>query len=152
MVGVGFTLKVKDLLVPLQPLLKGTTMNKELMGILYVLVALKAGMSPVPEGEASPTSLNVCDQLYCVPVTIEPVNVMAFIEPPEHTVRLDSGFKVGVGLTMMLKATGVPWHVLEIGVTVIFAAIGAGPELDAIKGAMEPVPEVPKPITPLLLH
>ena len=108
MVGVGFTLKVKDLLVPLQPLLKGTTMNRELMGTLYVLVALKEGMSPVPVGEASPTSLNVCDQLYWVPVTIEPVKVMAFTELPEHTVILDTGFKVGVGLTMMLKATGVP--------------------------------------------
>lgn len=108
MVGVGFTLKVKDLLVPLQPLLKGTTMNRELIGTLYVLVALKEGMSPVPEGDASPTSLIVCDQLYWVPVTIEPVKVMAFTELPEQTVILERGFKVGVGLTMMLKATGVP--------------------------------------------
>ncbi len=83
-------------------------MNVELMGTLYVLVALKEGMSPVPEGEASPTSLIVCDQLYWVPETIEPEKVMAFTEPPEHTIRLDSGFKVGVGLMMMLNATGVP--------------------------------------------
>ena len=108
MVGVGFTLKVKDLLVPLQPLLKGTTMNRELMGTLYVLVALKDEMSPVPEGDANPISLNVCDQLYCVPVTIDPVNVIAFTVLPEQTVILERGFKVGVGLTMMLKATGVP--------------------------------------------
>jgi hypothetical protein len=33
-VGVGFTLKVKDLLIPLHPLLNGTTMNRELMGTL----------------------------------------------------------------------------------------------------------------------
>ena len=126
-------------------------MNRELMGTLYVLVALKEGMSPVPVGEASPTSLNVCDQLYWVPVTIEPVKVMAFTELPEHTVILDTGFKVGVGLTMMLKATGVPWHVLDIGVTVILAARGKEPELVVINGAMEPVPELPKPIRLLLL-
>ena len=83
-------------------------MNVELMGTLYVLVALKEGMSPVPEGEASPTSLIVCDQLYWVPVTIDPVNVIAFTVLPEQTVILGIVFKVGVGLTMMLNATDVP--------------------------------------------
>jgi hypothetical protein len=116
------------------------------------LVALNEGISPVPEGDGRPISLNVCDQLYCVPLTIEPVKVIALTELPEQTVTLVRELIVGVGRTIMLKATGVPWQLLENGVTITLALIGVEPELDVINGAMEPVPEVPKPITPLLLH
>jgi hypothetical protein len=115
------------------------------------LVALNEGISPVPEGDGRPISLNVCDQLYCVPLTIEPVKVIALTELPEQTVTLVRELIVGVGRTIMLKATGVPWQLLEIGVTITLALIGVEPELVAINGAMEPVPEFASPIIVLEL-
>ena len=63
MVGVGFTLIVKDLLVPLQALLNGVTVNWELIGMIFELVALKEEISPDPK-DGIPISGSVCDQLY----------------------------------------------------------------------------------------
>jgi hypothetical protein len=43
-----------------------------------------------------------------VPLTIEPVKVIAFTELSEQTVTLVRVLINGVGRTMILKATGVP--------------------------------------------
>ena len=49
MVGVGFTVIEKLLVIPLQVLEMGVTVNNAVMGILEVLVAENAFIFPVPE-------------------------------------------------------------------------------------------------------
>jgi hypothetical protein len=46
----------------------------------------------------------------------------------------------------MVKSVGVPKHVFAEGVTVITPKVGNAPEFAALKDAIFPIPEAPKPI------
>ena len=82
--GVGFTTKLKFLVAPEQPLLKGVTVNNEAIGTLKILVTVKLAIVPDPNVLPIPILILLFVQLYCVPLTIEPVNVIALLIIPEQ--------------------------------------------------------------------
>ena len=53
---------------------------------------------------------------------------------------------VGVGLTVMVKDSGVPGQLLSVGVTVIVPIMGVLPGLVAVNEAISPLPLVPRPM------
>lgn len=72
-----------------------------------------------------------------------------------HTILLTGWSTCPVGLTVIVKVSGGPGHVMGpfeyVGVTVIVAVTGAVPGLVAVKEGRFPVPEAPRPIEILLL-
>ena len=78
-----------------------------------------------------------------------PVNVTASVVAPLHFVWSAGLLTVGVGLTVMVKDTGVPGQPLIVGVTSIVALIVAIVEFVAVNEAMFPVPLAGKPIAVL---
>lgn len=72
--------------------------------------------------------------------------MMGELITPEQMVEFPTTFIVGVGFTQILKATGVPWQLFEMGVTIKLAVIGRGDKLVVVKAAILPVPENPIPI------
>lgn len=77
---------------------------------------------------------------------MEPEKLMGELITPEQMVEFPTTFIVGVGFTQILKATGVPWQLFEMGVTIKLAVIGRGDKLVVVKAAILPVPENPIPI------
>jgi hypothetical protein len=52
----------------------------------------------------------------------------------------------GLGLTVIVKVIGVPWHPFAVGVTVIVAITGTVPGLVAMNDGIESVPDAASPI------
>lgn len=89
-------------------------------------------------------------QVNTVPAT-GPLMVIAAVDAPWHNVWLAIAFTDGVGLTVIVKLTGVPPQPVEVGVTVMVAVIGAAVALVATKLGMLPLPDAARPIAVLLL-
>jgi hypothetical protein len=147
-VGVGFTVMVNDVGVPGHPLAMGVTVMVAVMGADVALVALKEAIFPIPEAPKPMAGLLLV-QLYKVPATAPP-KFTAVVGDPAHTVWLPTAFTVGVGVTVMVNARGVPGHPLAVGVTVMVAVTGVAPAFTPLKAAMFPLPEAPKPMDGLL--
>ena len=81
-VGVGFTVIVNVLEVPVQPFADGVTVIVAVTGVLPVLIAAKEAMLPVPLA-ASPIDGLLLVQEYKVPVTA-PLKLMAVVLAPLH--------------------------------------------------------------------
>lgn len=77
---------------------------------------------------------------------MEPEKLIGELKRPEQMVEFPTTPIAGVGFTQILKATGVPWQLFEMGVTTKFAVIGRGDKLVVVKAAILPVPENPIPI------
>ena len=73
------------------------------------------------------------------------------MEPVLHTVWLVTAATVGVGLTVMVKSTGLPIHVLAVGVTVTVPVMVAEVVFDADQEAIFPEPDDASPIDVVLL-
>jgi hypothetical protein len=77
---------------------------------------------------------------------MEPEKLIGELKIPEQMFEFPTTPIVGVGFTYILKATGVPWQLFEMGVTTKLAVIGKGDKLVVVKAAILPVPENPIPI------
>ena len=84
-----------------------------------------------------------------VPVTVPP-KVTAVAVAPLQSVWLGTVFTVGVGFTVMVNVIGVPGQLPATGVTVTVEVTGAVPVFVAVKEAILPDPEVPRPMDALL--
>jgi hypothetical protein len=124
----------------------------DVIGAVVVFVAVNAAMLPVPLA-AKPVAVFVFVQLYTAPATGPPM-VTAAVVDPAHTTWFEIAFTVGVGLTVIVKLTGVPVQVVallvNVGVTVIVPDIGAVPLFVATNGAILPVPLAGRPMAGLL--
>ena len=79
-----------------------------------------------------------------------PVKFTAVVEAPLHTGWSAGLSTVGVGLTVMVKETGVPGQPLAVGVTSIVPVIGVFPVLVAVNEAIFPVPLAANPMAVLV--
>ena len=130
----------------------GVTVIVPVIGVVPPFTAVNAAILPVPPAPR-PMAVLLLIQLYEEPATA-PVNVIAVVIAPAHTVWLLTAFTVGIGLTVIVKFLGIPGHVtpafVNTGVTVMVATTTVVPPLMAVKDAIFPVPLAGKPIDVLL--
>jgi hypothetical protein len=69
-----------------------------------------------------------------------------------HTVWFAGFITVGVGLTVRLKLFTAPEQAFKVELTLMVAETGVNPALTGINAGISPLPEVPKPISWLLLQ
>ena len=98
--GVGFTVTVNCVGVPVQELAEGVTVTVELTGRLVLFVAVNVGIFPLPV-DASPIPELVLAHVKVLPVT-SPSGTTAIDVAPLHKVWLPMGSTVGTGFTIML--------------------------------------------------
>lgn len=99
-VGVGFTVMVNVLDVPVHPAADGVTVIVEMIGDVPVLVAVKLAISPLPEA-AKPIEVLSLVQLYRVPPTA-PVKLTAAVAALLQITWLATAAMVGIGFTVMV--------------------------------------------------
>lgn len=116
-VGVGFTVNVKVNGVPIQPFAVGVMVILELMGDTPGLVAVKAGMSPVPLA-ARPMAVLVLVHKKVVAAPTGLVTSVIGTEMLLQYVLLVIGFTVGMGCTVTIYGTGKPIQLPILGVSV----------------------------------
>ena len=104
--GVGFTVMVKLTGAPPQPVDVGVTVMVAVIGALVLLVAVKAGILPVPAA-ANPMAVLLLVQLYTVPATA-PVKFTAAVADPLHNTCGNTAFTVGIGFTVTVKLVDAP--------------------------------------------
>ena len=78
-----------------------------------------------------------------------PVKFTASVVAPLHFVWSAGLSTVGVGLTVMVKETGVPGQPFAVGVTSIVPVIGVFVAFVAVNEAISPVPLAPNPMAVL---
>ena len=104
-VGVGFTVIVKDIGVPVQvcpaKLKDGVTVIVAVIGAFVVFVAVNTGIFPVPEAPRLILVLLLVQEKV-VPET-EPVKLMTSVSVPLHLTWLETAETVGIGFTVRLK-------------------------------------------------
>ena len=115
-----------------------------LIGIAVALLAVKAGMLPVPFAP-SPIAVLVLVQVKLPPAGVL-TKLLASTVALLHTIVSAGTSTVGVGFTVMVKLDGVPAQPLTVGVTVIVAVMGAVVVLVAVKLGILPVSLAAKPI------
>lgn len=155
--GTGLTVIVKVTGVPEQltpPLVyTGVTVIVATCGTLVTLVAIKLGIFPSAPAPR-PMLVLLLVQLYSVPGT-DPIKITGAVGEPWHNTWLAGWLTVGVGLTVIVKVPGVPEQLtpplVNTGVTVIVATIGALVILVAVNEAIFPVPLSASPIDGSLL-
>jgi hypothetical protein len=147
--GSGFTVMVNVPGVPAQPFAEGVTVIVAVTGLAVVLVAVKAGIAPVPVAPR-PMDVALLVQLYVVPLTAL-VKATGVVLWPEHSVWFAIVFTPGVGFTVMVNVCAVPGQPLAVGVTVTVAATGEVVVFVAVNEAIFPVPDAARPIEGVLL-
>ena len=125
------------------------------MGALVVLVALNDGTSPVPAAPI-PMAVLLLVQLYTMlPPVVGEVKLTAVVGAPSHTRWLAMGLTTATGFTVRLKLAGVPVHeippLVNVGVTVMVATMGAFVLFVGLNDEILPVPEAVRPMAVLLL-
>ena len=149
-VGVGLTVIVNVIAVPVQPLaVVGVTVIVAVIGAAVLLVAVKLGILPWPVA-ASPMAVLLLAQLNIVPATV-PVKFTAAVLAPLHKVWLATAATFALGLTVIVNVIGSPAQPLAVGVTVIVPLIAVVPALVAVKLGILPVPVAARPILVLEL-
>lgn len=143
-VGVGYTVMVKEEVVPVHPLAVGVMVMVAVTIPVVRFTAVKDGISPVPEA-ARPMEGVLFTQLKVVPAT-GPSTVMSVEVLLLQTVLLVMVFTVGVGYTVMVKEMEGPGQLLAFGVMVIVATWLVVPVLVAVKLGMSPVPVARSPM------
>lgn len=131
---------------PSQELISGVTVIVAVIGELPEFVAVNAAILPVPLA-AKPMLGVLFVQLYVTPLAMLLVKITASVNSPAHfACAAVSVLTVGLGLTVIVKFSGVPGQVANVGVTVIIPLIGVFVEFVAVKAAILPVPFDAKPI------
>lgn len=93
-------------------------------------------------------------QLNTVPGTVPVITTGVIAKLLQIVCEVGNAVALGVGLTVMVKVTGVPTQLtplVNVGVTVMVAVTGAVVALVAVKVGILPVPLAPRPIDVLLL-
>ena len=143
-VGVGLTVMVYDTGVPGHPVAVGVTVMVAVTGVLPVLVAVNAGVLPLP------LAARPMEVLELVHVKVVPATLLVYAEAataaPLQTVLLAGTVTFGVGLTVIVYVTGVPVQPANVGVTVIVPVIGVVPVLVAANAGVLPLPLAARPI------
>ena len=128
------------------------------MGILFRLEALKAGIEPLPV-KGKPISVLEFDQLKVVPGTITfplavvPTKLMGKMVCVPQIVISATGATDGIGFTRIVNCIGVPEHPFVKGITVMSELSGILERLVEVKPAMDAVPlvlEIPIPVLELV--
>ena len=115
-VGNGLMVILKLMGGPGQPLAVPVTVIVATIGVLPVLIAAKAGNTPVPEA-GSPIAGFELVQLNVVPATTLVKEMALVVALWQYT--CGPGFVItGVGLTVMVTVMGVPAQPLAVGVMV----------------------------------
>jgi hypothetical protein len=141
---IGFTVIVKVIGVPLQPLAEGVTVIVATTGVEPVLVAVNDGILPVPVA-GRPMDGWLLVHVKVVPATGQLKVIGAVVAPLQYAALL-TGFTIGVGLTVIVNVIGVPVQPFADGVTVIVATTGAVPAFVEINEGIPPVPFAGNPI------
>ena len=113
-------------------------------GVLVVLTAVKEAIFPVPEA-ANPIAVLELVQVKLVP-GVWLVNDIAGTAAPLHTVISEGTTAAGVGFTVMVNEVSEPIQLFAEGVKVMVAVTGTVPVFTAVKDAIVPVPEAPRPM------
>jgi hypothetical protein len=149
-VGVGFTVIVNVIAVPVQPLaVVGVTVIVAVTGAAVLLVAVKLAILPWPLA-ARPIDGVLLVQLNIVPATV-PVKFTAAVAAPLQSTWLATAATVALGFTVIVNVIGSPAQPLADGVTVIVAVTAVTPALTVTKLAILPVPDAARPIDGVLL-
>jgi hypothetical protein len=114
-VGVGFTVIVKDTGAPVQPDNVGVTVTVDVTGAVVELVAVKAPILPEPEA-ASPMEGSEFVQVKVAPAGVL-VKLIAATPLVLHAVIFAIALTTGTGLTVTVE-TAVPEHPPLLPVTV----------------------------------
>ena len=150
--GLGFTVMVNVIGVPVQPPALGVTVMVATNGPLVVFVVTNGRISPVPDA-ARPIAVLSFVQLNVEPGV--PLNVIIAVVAPVQYALLLTGVTVGIGFTVMVKVLEGPVQVtpalVKLGVTTMVATTGNAVALIAVKLAILPVPLAANPIEGLEL-
>ena len=149
-VGIGLTVISKLTGIPVHELELGITVKRAVTGIFDTVVAVNAGILPIPEEAPIPMELLLVVHWYCVPLMADPLKLTGKVKVLAHRIWLSIGVMNGVGLIVIVKLIGKPLQLLEKGVTVICAVIGMLKLLVAENAAILPTPLAGKPIPVLL--
>lgn len=107
--GIGLTVMVNEIGVPVQPPPLGVTVMVATKGPFVALVVTNGRISPVPDA-ARPIAVLLFVQLYVEPGV--PLNVIiAVVAPLQYTLLL-TGFTVGIGFTVIVKVLEGPVQVI----------------------------------------
>lgn len=115
-----------------------------IIGAVVALVAVNAGMFPVPFA-TNPIAILELVQVKLPPTGVLKKFVAATVALLHTTVSAGTS-TVGVGFTVIVKLDGVPAQPLTVGVTVIVAVIGAVVVLVAVNPGRLPTPFTPNPM------
>ena len=150
--GLGFTVMVNVIGVPVQPPALGVTVMVATNGPLVVFVVTNGRISPVPDA-ARPIAVLSFVQLNVEPGV--PLNVIIAVVAPVQYALLLTGVTVGIGFTVMVKVLEGPVQVtpalVKLGVTTMVATTGNAVALIAVKLAILPMPLAANPIEGLEL-
>ena len=103
--GIGFTVIVNVIGVPVQPPAPGVTVIVATIGPLVALVVTNGCISPVPDA-ARPMAVLLFVQLYVEPGV--PLNVITGVVTPVQYTLLLTGVTIGIGLTVIVKVLEGP--------------------------------------------
>ena len=119
------------------------------IGDVVALVPVKEGILPEPVA-ARPIAVLLFVHVNVVPLTGPDTLVTGAITPAQY-VWLPIELTVGVGLTVIVNADGVPIHPFAAGVAVIVAVIGDVVAFVVVNEGTLPEPLTVRPIAGLLL-
>ena len=142
--GVGSTVIVYERGIPGQPLAVGVTVSVAITEIAVLLVAVNAGVFPVPLA-ARPIDASELVQSNVVPGVVL-VKFEATIVAPLQTIISEGTTTTGVGLTVIVYEAGVPGQPLAVGVTVIVAITGSAVLFVPVNAGVSPMPLAARPI------
>ena len=146
-VAVGLTVTVKVDGVPVHPFAVGVTVIVEVTGDAPALVAVYAGIFPVPL-VPKPTLLDEVHEKLVPPTG--PLKLIAAPGAPLQCVLSEIGLTVAVGLTVTVYVFIVPLQPFAEGVIATVAAIGKLNEFAVVKTGISPKPLAARPILMLL--
>jgi len=133
--------------VPAHPFADGVTVIAAVTGDVPALLAVYAGIFPVPLVPKPTLFDEVHEKL--VPVT-GPLKLMAAPGVPLQCILLEILLTVEVGLTVIVNVDGVPAHPLAAGVIPMVAVIGELNAFVVVKEGISPAPFAARPILVLL--
>ncbi len=142
--GVGSTVIVYERGIPGQPLAVGVTVIVAVAEMAVLLVAVNAGVFPVPLA-ARPIDASELVQSNVVPGVVL-VKFEATIVAPLQTIISEGTTTTGVGLTVIVYEAGVPGQPLAVGVTVIVAITGSAELFVPVNAGVSPIPLAESPI------
>ena len=153
-IDAGFNVMLKVSLSPIQPPSSGETTISIFVLVRILLFVTKPGIEFVPVFGVRPID-KAAEGVFAIQVyeapEIVPLKLNVFNESPAHKIVSLLGFTLGVGLTVIVKDSGVPGQFAKTELTIIFAISVVPLGVFAKKDGMESFPLDPSPMLVLLL-